>query len=637
MISNHFYEDAKVLMYNSKHNGIKQSGGKQANLAHAISHITAVRSSKNLNYCSVLKKSLQKKSLLNDVPLKRIENLFHNITKKFNEKNHDAELEGEQIGKVLETSSDVLKFLMGNKKILKGLERLIKKEMKSNSGRPGSDNGFDNGFNNGFDNEFDNGFNNGFDDGFDNGFDDGFHNGFGPRPTGKPSTPWWASPTPPPFWNSSHSWNETWWQSTSNWNSSKPWWVSSSPPPFWNSTYNWNETFWQSTNNWNYTSTTTEPYNSSYFDDYTSTSTTTEPYNSSYSDDYGGGYDYSYEGTTNDGSYDYYGTEGPAYDYRGDGDGLEEDSYGYDYGDRDYYGDDDEAQRPPPPINVSSSAKELEDKLKSLKDNEVDDLLSSLDENTMWQIYEKLNGTDVGGKLEEKLFDSGYDEESEGWASVFGDTAGSFFRKKRQVGDFDKMDPKEMKNLASMGLQGLMMMDPEDFDLPKPLRHLRHEIPMCLKEILWEADGDSRLCAEIPGKLKGKLRNLMMMVLKQEISTNFFTLDWISVASSIENAKDEFEDIGKGVIKIVMVPIKVDDLKKLLESVKNLYKKVVLDNVKENGSKDILMLVVDLIDVLKDDDILEEVVALINRIQGFQYLDRDHILNTFCRNGCHQG
>ena len=593
MISNHFYEDAKVLVYNGKYNGIKQSGGKQANLAHAVSHIAVVRSSKNLNYCSVLKKSLQKKSLLNDVPLKRIENLFHNITKKFNEKNHDAELEGEQIGRVLETSSDVLKFLMGNKKILKGLERLIRKEMKPNGGRPGFDNGFDNGFNNEFDNEFDN----------------GFDNGFGPRPTGRPSTPWWASPTPPPFWNSSHSWNETWWQSTSNWNSSKTWWVSSSPPPFWNNTYNWNETFWQSTNNWNYTSTSTEPFNSSYFDDYTSTSTTTDLYNSSYFDNYGGGYDYSYEGTTNDGSYDYSGTEGIAYDYGGDG--LEGDSYGYDY-----YGEGDEAERPPPPINVNSSAKELEDELKSLKDNEVDDLLSSLDENTMWQIYEKLNGTDVGGKFEEKLFDSGYDEESEGWASVFGDTAGSFFRKKRQVGDFDKMDPKEFKNLASMGLQGLMIMDPEDFNLPKPLRHLRHEIPMCLKEILWESDGDSRLCAEIPGNLKGKLRNLMMMVLKQEISTNFFTLDWISVASSIENAKDEFEDIGKGIIKIVMVPIKVDDLKELIESVKDLYKKVVIDNVKENESKDILTLVVDLIDVLEDDDILEEVVALINRIQG---------------------
>ena len=613
MISNHFYEDAKVLVYNGKYNGIKQSGGKQANLAHAVSHIAVVRSSKNLNYCSVLKKSLQKKSLLNDVPLKRIENLFHNITKKFNEKNHDAELEGEQIGRVLETSSDVLKFLMGNKKILKGLERLIRKEMKPNGGRPGFDNGFDNGFNNEFDNEFDN----------------GFDNGFGPRPTGRPSTPWWASPTPPPFWNSSHSWNETWWQSTSNWNSSKTWWVSSSPPPFWNNTYNWNETFWQSTNNWNYTSTSTEPFNSSYFDDYTSTSTTTDLYNSSYFDNYGGGYDYSYEGTTNDGSYDYSGTEGIAYDYGGDG--LEGDSYGYDY-----YGEGDEAERPPPPINVNSSAKELEDELKSLKDNEVDDLLSSLDENTMWQIYEKLNGTDVGGKFEEKLFDSGYDEESEGWASVFGDTAGSFFRKKRQVGDFDKMDPKEFKNLASMGLQGLMIMDPEDFNLPKPLRHLRHEIPMCLKEILWESDGDSRLCAEIPGNLKGKLRNLMMMVLKQEISTNFFTLDWISVASSIENAKDEFEDIGKGVIKIVMVPIKVDDLKELIESVKDLYKKVVIDNVKENESKDILTLVVDLIDVLEDDDILEEVVALINRIQGIPVF-RLRSYFKFCRNGCNQG
>ena len=622
-------------MYNSKYNGIKQSGGKQANLAHAVSHISAVRVSEKSNYCSLLKKSLQKISSKNDVPLKILENLFHNITKKFNEKDHDAKVEGEQIGKVLDISSDILKFLMGNKKILKGLERVIRKEIKP------SDNDFENGF--GSEGGFGNGFGDGSEGGFGNGFGDGFRpgggrpgsgdgfrpdggrpgfdNGFGPGLTGRPSTPWWASSTPPPFWNSTHmEWNETWWQSTSNWNSSKPWWQSSTPPPFWNTSHNWNETFWQSTFNWNYTTwesstttTTTELYNSSYYDYYGGPDT-----------EYGGGYDYSYN--TNNESYDStgldYGTSAGGYDYdygsydnTGTDYGASTGDDGFDYGFGDYYGDDGEI--PTPPINVNASAKELKDEFESLEENEVNDLLSSLDENSMWEIYEKLNGTDIGSKLEEKLFESGYDEESDGWATVFGDTS-SFFRKKRQVGDFDKMDPKDMKNLASMGLQGLMIMDPEDIKLPRPLSQLRHEIPMCLKEILWESDGNSRLCAEIPDKLKGKLRDLMMMILKQEISTNFFTVDWMFVASLFENAKDEFEEIGKGIISKVMVPIKVNDLKELLESVKKVYKKNIIDKAKENGGKNLLMLIVDLIDVLKDEDILEEVVGLINRIQGLQ-------------------
>ena len=110
----------------------------------------------------------------------------------------------------------------------------------------------------------------------------------------------------------------------------------------------------------------------------------------------------------------------------------------------------------------------------------------------------------------------------------------------------------------------------------------------------------------------------MMMILKQEISTNFFTVDWMFVASLFENAKDEFEEIGKGIISKVMVPIKVNDLKELLESVKKVYKKNVIDKAKENGGKDLLMLIVDLIDVLKDEDILEKVVGLINRIQGLK-------------------
>ena len=635
-MSNHFYEDAQVLMYNSKYNGIKQSGGKQANLAHAVSHIAAVRVSKKPNYCSSLKRSLQKTSFKDDVPLKKIENLYHNITKKFNAKDHDAKIEGEQIGKVLEISSDILKFLMGNKKILKGLERVIRKEMKPN------EDGFENNFGSegerpGFGNGFrPDGEGPGFGDGFrPDGEGPGFGNGFGSsKPTGKP---WWASSTPPPFWNSTQNWNETWWQSTSNWNSSKPWWSSSTPPPFWNSTYTWNETFWQSTSNWNsskpwWSSSTPPPFwnssqnwnetfwQSTFNWNYTTWESTTTTYNSSYFDNYGGteytDYDYNYD---NNGT-DYGGSADDGYDYTTSdyGGSAPADNgfdYSFDYG-YDYYGED--GANTPSQINVNASADELKREFESLEENEVNDLLSSLDENTMWQLYEKLNGSDIGGKLEENLFESGYDEESDGWASVFGDTSSLMGkkRKKRQVGDFDKMDPKEMKNLASMGLQGLMIMDPEDFNLPKPLRHLRHEIPMCLKEILWESDGNSRLCAEIPDKLKEKLRDLMMMVLKQDISTNFFTLDWLSVGSSFENAKDEFEEIGKGIMSKFMVPIKVNDLIELLESVNKLYKKVVVDKAKDKESKAILMLVVDLIDVLKDDEILEEIVGLINRIRG---------------------
>ena len=107
------------------------------------------------------------------------------------------------------------------------------------------------------------------------------------------------------------------------------------------------------------------------------------------------------------------------------------------------------------------------------------------------------------------------------------------------------------------------------------------------------------------------------MVLKQEVSTNFFSLDWKSVVSSVEKAKDELEVIGKDIIRKVMVPIEQNDVTELLDSVKNIYKKVVIDNVKDNESKKLLMLVVDLIDVIKDDEILDDIVYLINKIQGF--------------------
>merc|ERR1712227_968299 len=99
---------------------------------------------------------------------------------------------------------------------------------------------------------------------------------------------------------------------------------------------------------------------------------------------------------------------------------------------------------------------------------------------------------------------------------------------KGKMGD---MDPEEMKTMMSMGLSGFLMMEPEELDLPRQLR----DVPTCLKEIIWESDEESRLCSILPKSLKNKIREIMLKVLKQDVSTNYFIVDWERLDKKFDN------------------------------------------------------------------------------------------------------
>merc|ERR1719348_1393767 len=102
-------------------------------------------------------------------------------------------------------------------------------------------------------------------------------------------------------------------------------------------------------------------------------------------------------------------------------------------------------------------------------------------------------------------------------------------RGKRQAG-MRPMDGKmdEEPDMAMMGskmLQGFLMMSQRDKSrMPKVLR----ELPECLTQLLWSPDEEPQgtLCAKLPVKLRGKVREVMMMVLKKDLPQRLMKMDW---------------------------------------------------------------------------------------------------------------
>ena len=245
-----------------------------------------------------------------------------------------------------------------------------------------------------------------------------------------------------------------------------------------------------------------------------------------------------------------------------------------------------------------------------------------MDENSLFDLYEKMNGTNIANDIEEVIFDTGHDEEANSWENIFGDSGNIFKRKKRQTrgkeNDKDKNRPKDFEeNIApmmAMGLQGFLMMDGIEmkFKLPKVLS----KVPDCLREILWESDGESEtgLCARIPDSLRSKFKELMMMVLKREISPKFMKINWPELMESLAES-DFFKELMKTVMSKVMVPVEQDDILEVLTLVKDNWKKAV-ERENDPESKAILNLVTDLLTSLESPKIVSLVTEVVREIQG---------------------
>ena len=588
MMYNNYYEDPKRIVFNAKKNGIKAVEGKEskkANNAQVLAQVSTLRVNRKMSEsCQILKKINKRKSDSQNLLLNKIVDITKLIVKNFDDMNHEAKLEGEQISLILKISSELVETVVSDKQMMKMLLRLIRKN--GPPGNPGN--------------------------GFGNNGGSGFNPGLMPPeqpPTPSWSTvpppfwnstfdwtsvPWLASSTPPPFWNSTYDWTaSTLFNTTFDW-TSVPWWASSTPPPFWNSTYDWtSSTLWNSTFNW--TSSTPPPFWNSTYDwtsstlfnstfDWTSVpwwaSSTPPPF-------WNSTYDWTSEPWWNSSSVPPFwnSTDFPFLNTT---------------------------------LDLNKTLTQLEEELSQLDEGSLNTLLSTLDENTLFDLYEKMNGSYIANDIEEVIFDTGHDEEASSWENIFGDSGDFFRRRKRQTRGKEKNRPKDFEeNIApmmAMGLQGFLMMDAKDlgFKLPK----LLSKAPDCLKEILWESEGErnSRLCAKIPDSLKSKLKELMMMVLKKEISPKFVRIDWPGLLESVSGSGFA-EELVKIVMSKIMLPLEEKDLSEVLSLVKGEWKEIV-EKEKDAENRAILNLVTDLLGSLEKPDVISLMTEILQEIQG---------------------
>ena len=216
------------------------------------------------------------------------------------------------------------------------------------------------------------------------------------------------------------------------------------------------------------------------------------------------------------------------------------------------------------------------------------------------------NNTEIGYILENYVFDSSFNEEQDRWDDVF---AGGFFtRRKRQAREKDDKDkPENLALMLSIGVQGFLIMNEDE--LPPGISL----VSSCLNEILWESEEQNKLCSLLPKSLKEKIRNVLMMILKQTLSPKFFNLDFEGLMDAVDKA--DIEKLIEKIMGMAFAPITREDVSEIIDEVLNLWKKVV-NKEKDAENKKTLKLVSDLVQAINDEPILDGIASIGSEVQG---------------------
>jgi len=270
---------------------------------------------------------------------------------------------------------------------------------------------------------------------------------------------------------------------------------------------------------------------------------------------------------------------------------------------------------------------------------------SNLDEDTQWELYQILNGTKYGDFLEDIVYDD-YDEEEMAWGDIFEDSDEWGRRKKRAVDAKNKKQMNRVKRgmgqgmlegmegssrgekmafMAAAGLQGLMMMD--RFDSGKMPRFLS-EIPTCLKQILWspEDTDEGFICSKLPMDFKERIREIMMMILKKDIPTSLFEIDWEDIGDKIERS-GVVKEVAKIAMTKMMLPLEVTDIAEMIKPIREMWTKIVKNETSTNNLK-VLKLVTALMDAIERQEVLENVADIARDMQEMVILKKGMAMMT---------
>jgi hypothetical protein len=189
----------------------------------------------------------------------------------------------------------------------------------------------------------------------------------------------------------------------------------------------------------------------------------------------------------------------------------------------------------------------------------------------------------------------------------------------------------KMNFMAAMGLQGFLMMDSKALGKHGDLPKIAREIPACFKQILWTPEEKSRgfICSRLSKDLKEKIRALMMMVLKMDIPTAVFAMDWdFDKYEDIIDDSDIEKELQRIAMPKLMTPIESDDIKELIGPIKKLYNKI-LDSEPNGDKKAIIKIIGGLIEAVQKDQVYENLADIARDIQGSHILTKNKTKNIF--------
>lgn len=300
-----------------------------------------------------------------------------------------------------------------------------------------------------------------------------------------------------------------------------------------------------------------------------------------------------------------------------------------------------------PDINSNMTATELSKIFSKMGQERFENFTASLDEDTQWELYQILNGTKFGDFLEDIVYDD-YDEEESAWGEVFGDTEEWGRRKKREIeqkqyarnkrgsgkgqlmgmmdeGMEDMSQGEKVAFMAAQGLQGLMMMD--HFDTGKMPRFLS-EIPSCLKQILWSPDDSNEgfICSKLPMDFKERIREILMMILKKDIPTSLFEIDWETIGENVERS-GVFKEVANIAMTKIMLPLEASDITEMMKPLRELWT-TIEKNETSTENKKVLKLVSAFMDAVNTEEVHENVADIARDVQEMVILKKSMAIMT---------
>ena len=120
------------------------------------------------------------------------------------------------------------------------------------------------------------------------------------------------------------------------------------------------------------------------------------------------------------------------------------------------------------------------------------------------------------------------------------------------------------------------------YALDKYLQENQSKETNCLIQILWNKDGkyEGTLCSKVSQDLGKKVRKLLFMILKKELPSSLFFLDYENIMKEFMSRGQKLETHAKTIAIKFLQPITGENLKEILTPIVEVFKKPIFGNEK---------------------------------------------------------